>query len=490
MQAVAGEQDATTRRRVCFCIEALASSLAATFREVGPASWWPALIPAVLELAGSDSTGIRESGLFLIDKIADATACSSQTDWLVAEAGGMLGVISNNCLGEGPPVSTRVAAVRATASLIAALNANDSSHLDGCAALLPMMIDVIVAALNSGDELEARESLQSLAELARHAPRFFEDAIVDVAACMMTVANTEDLDVETRRAGCEVLVTIAEAAPGVLRRAEQVVTDFVTLSMQLMCQMDDDDDWVTDDYPEYAAEADAADAEDDTISGCGDGVLARITAAVGGRLVLPVAFGIIPELAGNADWRQRCAAARSVTAIAGGATKQLQRELSKVIELVVPLTADPHVRVRFAAVECLAIIADDFGGRFQKYHMSAVLPAIIAAMSPGEGNCVRVCGHAASAVVNMLNPEHCELKHIAEGLMPLLEALFQLLNVDVRAVQEAVLEAVACAAKVAGEEFGAVRRGSGGGGGGGRRRGYVNHELRTLIGTGGVDRAQ
>ena len=38
-------------------------------------------------------------------------------------------------------------------------------------------------------------------------------------------------------------------------------------------------------------------------------------------------------------------------------------------------------------------------------------------------NCPRVRGHAASALINMLNPEHCELETVEKFVQPLLQAL-------------------------------------------------------------------
>jgi hypothetical protein len=50
------------------------------------------------------------------------------------------------------------------------------------------------------------------------------------------------------------------------------------------------------------------------------------------------------------------------------------------------------------------------------------LPAL-ASILQNANNCVRVRGHAASALINLLNPVHCSAEVLTKFSKPLLEAL-------------------------------------------------------------------
>jgi len=49
----------------------------------------------------------------------------------------------------------------------------------------------------------------------------------------------------------------------------------------------------------------------------------------------------------------RHAGLMAIAAIAEGTSKVMQHELGKVVDLVVPMFADPHPRVRYAACQCM-----------------------------------------------------------------------------------------------------------------------------------------
>ena len=81
--------------------------------------------------------------------------------------------------------------------------------------------------------------------------------------------------------------------------------------------------------------------------------LDRISIALGGKSVLQPAFALIPGMLVSPDWRVRHAGLMAIASIAEGTCSVLQKELDKVVGLILPMFADPHPRVRYAAAQCV-----------------------------------------------------------------------------------------------------------------------------------------
>ena len=115
---------------------------------------------------------------------------------------------------------------------------------------------------------------------------------------------------------------------------------------------------------------------------------------------------------------------------------------------------DTQQRVRFAAVECVAIFADEYPTVFQRMYSRTVVPAMIAVF--GEGSCDKVKGHAAAAMCNFANPESCSSTALEPHMDGLLSQLCALLTApgSSLATQEQALMAVSRIAEVAEADFG------------------------------------
>ena len=93
-------------------------------------------------------------------------------------------------------------------------------------------------------------------------------------------------------------------------------------------------------------------------------------------------------------------------------------------------------------------MSTDFGPKMQEQLHATVVPALVTVMDDG---CVRVQAHAAAAVINFC--EHCEKETLQPYLQGLLGKLHQMLQRNIRRVQEQAVTAVASVADVAQEDF-------------------------------------
>ena len=81
----------------------------------------------------------------------------------------------------------------------------------------------------------------------------------------------------------------------------------------------------------WDAEVDDQSADEEQIHVIAEDTLDRILQAVGGELVLPVAFEIIPSMLAADDWNKRYAGLSAIGTLAEGSTVEFQKDLQPII---------------------------------------------------------------------------------------------------------------------------------------------------------------
>eukprot|EP00731_Ephydatia_muelleri_P030232 Em0021g755a len=146
------------------------------------------------------------------------------------------------------------------------------------------------AVLHKNLELHSDESLlKSFIDLSEHCPKFLRsqlDTIVDLMLKMMSTVEAEDL---WKQLSLEVIVTVAENAPAMMRKQHRFLPKIVTQCLQFMLEVEDDPDWLTADVIN----------EDEDLEGnsiTGETSLDRLANALGGRAILPHIISSVPQL--------------------------------------------------------------------------------------------------------------------------------------------------------------------------------------------------
>lgn len=266
-------------------------------------------------------------------------------------------------------------------------------------------------------------------------------------------------------------LTRSRPSPAVMRKHPSVVQAAVPLALGLIAEVEDDPAWPHGTYADLDFDED--DAEQIGISAVG-----RLSDALGGAAILPVAFSSIPQFAADAECAGAAACAardgcsppprlppQLAQAVRGDDGRQRARRRQRQADAegdashrghgaaaargaprsmssprfsptqhrlmhppLSPLPGqDAHPRVRFAAVHCLGRLAEDFKGKFQPKHHAQVVPALVSLLGNGA-ECERVRGHAISAVCSFADEDNCPASALTPYLQPLLEALFATLQ--------------------------------------------------------------
>ncbi|KAF8926778.1 hypothetical protein BGZ58_010915 [Dissophora ornata] len=414
LEALSHEADRSVRNKICDTIAEMA---------------WPEILPALFECTKSSTQEHRESAYRIFASVP--SLISGQPD----EA--LKSLFEEGLKDEN--VNTRLAV---TKTVVATMMDRNHDTRNAMMPLMPSMLESLSALLVAKDEAGLVEGIIAMIELADHSPRVYRHVLVSVLPLMLGIVKNRKLEDKTRQSALELLLTLAERAPNLIRKVPDFASNLVPLALEMMTEVEDDDEWYSSD------DLDDEDPEDNHV--IGEHAMDRLARALGGKVMLPVSFVYIPQMLGSKeDWKARNAALMAVSAIAEGCVRIMEVELGKVINMVLPFLQDPHPRVRFAACNAVGQLATDFAGKMQREYHAVVLTNLIPVMD--DAPYPRVRAHAAAALVNFC--EAAEKRTLEPYLDAIFERLLSLLNTGTTYVQEQAITTIATVADSAEERF-------------------------------------
>ncbi len=194
---------------------------------------------------------------------------------------------------------------------------------------------------------------------------------------------------------------------------------------------------------------DQEDAGESSNYSVGQECLDRLSMALGGNTIVPVASELLPGYLSAPEWEKHHAALIALAQIAEGCSKVMIKNLEHVVSMVLNSFQHPHPRVRWAAINAIGQLSTDLGPDLQVNYHHLVLPALAAAMDDFQNP--RVQAHAASAVLNF--SENCTPEILTPYLDGIVGKLLVLLQNGKQMVQEGALTALASVADSSQEHF-------------------------------------
>merc|ERR1740128_460652 len=216
-----------------------------------------------------------------------------------------------------------------------------------------------------------------------------------------------------------------------------------------MTDLDEEEDWVTDDDP--------AEEDSDSNAVVAECALDRLACGLGGKSVFPHIMSITPTMLQSPDWKHRHAALMAISASGEGCHKQMEPFLSQVMDGVINFIQDPHPRVRYACCNAMGQMATDFAPIFEKKFHARVVPGLLLLMDDSANP--RVQAHAGAALVNFSEdcPKNILLPYLPEimgKLESVLKAKFnELVEKGNKLVLEQIVTTIASVADTAEDSF-------------------------------------
>ncbi|KAI0516391.1 hypothetical protein KFK09_009064 [Dendrobium nobile] len=345
----------------------------------------------MLQAVTSDSPRLQESALLIFSQLAQYIG-----DILLPHLGTVHSVFLNSFSHPMSP-DVRIAALGASINFVQCLES--TSEREQFQDLLPAMMLTLTEALNTGNEATAQEALELLIELAGTEPRFLRRQLADVVGFMLQIAEADRLEEGTRHLAVEFVITLVEArerAPGMIRRLPQIIGSLFAVLMKMLLDIEDEPAW-------HGAETEEENAGETSSYSVGQECLDRLSIALGGNTIVPVASELLPQYLAAPEWQKRHAALITLAQISKGGAKVMIKYLEQIVSMVLNSFRDPHPRVRWAAINAIGQLSTDLGPDLQVHYKQQVLPALSSAMDDFQNP--RVQAHAASVVLNFT--ENC-----------------------------------------------------------------------------------
>ncbi|XP_071839523.1 importin-5-like [Apostichopus japonicus] len=435
LSAVQKEQIALVRRRMCDVVAELARNLIDDYGTQG----WPEVLQFLFTCGSSNEIAHKESALYLINYFPGIFG-NRQSHYLE-----VIRQMLMQSLAAANTVPIRMMAARAAVSfLISQEDATVTQRMGGD--FLPGILQAIVecAKLQDDDSL-----LKSFIELEENCPKMLRPRLEDVLSLALEIAKNTDLEDSWRQLGLEMLVTLSEVAPAMLRKFPRFLPMIMNEMLAMMLDIEED--------PEWSLSDEIDDDDNDSNAVAGESALDRFACGVGGKTMLPYIIEQIPQFLQNQSWQHRHAALMAISAVGEGCHKQMETVLEQVVDAVLPFLQDQHPRVRYAACNALGQMATDFAPIFEKKFHNKVIPGLLLVLNDHANP--RVQAHAGAALVNFSEdcPKTILISYI-DTVLPKIDEILQhkiqeLVQKGTKLVLEQMVTTLAAIADTAEEKF-------------------------------------
>lgn len=291
---IQSESEKVVRRNICHLVAAFAQSLVGTTGALSQK--WSGLLPTTMQLSASTDNKLQESGLFLLSILGEY--CPSA---LRESATAVFQALGQSLQNSTMSAESTSLLMKGTICFLLAL---ESEKLGAGAPLMPPLMAKLNALLSAGEELAAREAMQGFVDMAtdQGVAKFMGESMQNMVNVMVTVAGAATLDTETRIVALEVICTLGENRPGLIRKMPQdQISSIVQLMIGMACELEDS----PKDWPSTVFQEMDDDELDDCVSGMALESLGRLGTKLGGRVIVPSAFAVLPGMLTHADWRRR-----------------------------------------------------------------------------------------------------------------------------------------------------------------------------------------
>ncbi|CAG4963657.1 unnamed protein product [Parnassius apollo] len=399
------------RRKICDVV----SELARNHIDDDGVNQWPEFLQFMFHCASSQDPNIKEAGIRMFTSVPGVFGNRQNEN---------LDVIKQMLLSSLQPTESealRMQAVKAVGAFILLHDKEPAIQKHFGDLLLPLM-QVVVQSIEKSDDDSA---LKVLIELAESAPKFLRPQLETIFEVGIKVVGDTDAEDNWRQLALEALVTLCETAPAMVRKqVPGAIRRLTPLVLAMMCELDDEPDWAVQD--------DVADEDNDANYVTAEAALDRMCCGLGGKIMLGLIVGQVPEMLNSEDWRKRHAALMAVSSAGEGCHKQMEQMLDQVVSAVLTYLTDPHPRVRYAACNAVGQMSTDFAPVFEKKFHSKVVPGLLLVLDDNANP--RVQAHAAAALVNF--SEDCPKPILTQYLNPLMNKLEVILTAKFKELVE------------------------------------------------------
>ena len=218
----------------------LAAEVARNLTDDDGNNLWPEFLKFLFDCASSTNPEIKECALHMFSSIP--TVFGNQEAQYVDVIKQML---QSSLTDQSYEV--RFTAVKASGNYLL-LHDEDSGLQKHFADLLGPIMQVTVQSVEKQDD---EACLKSLIDIAEAMPKYLRPQLEQIFQLCLKMIENEELGESWRHLALELIVTTAETAPAMVRKVVGSCVGLVVQAcLKMMTDLEDEDDWATNDEPE------------------------------------------------------------------------------------------------------------------------------------------------------------------------------------------------------------------------------------------------
>lgn len=397
----------------------------------------------------------RSFSMYLIEVLADVHIPVNLFKQYISN----FATLFQNGLGDDT-INVKVSTLKATSAFLTSLQ--DKQDVKQFSPIIEPMINVMIEALQS-DEMIGRKSLESLVQLSEYHPTLFENYCVQLVNVVSQIMENTDFDEETRSIATELVCSIAEQYPALLRKTAEVQTKFFPALFRMMteCELQGDDE-----QEEWATRVEQEELSKTDVHSSSKLALSRFAKSIGEKTTISATTEIIKNAITAEQWYVRHAGYYFLGYLNESCKTSFGDNLDEIMRMAASGCVDNHPRVRFAGLACLGLLLSEQAPKAQKKFHADIVPQLVEIMS--NDALVKVKTQAVAATINFVrelirvdenNIEETKTeKDVIEPYVPkLMEVTANLLQESISStyspLQEEVLALLAVIAQVISTEF-------------------------------------
>ena len=240
------------------------------------------------------------------------------------------------------------------------------------ASLLDIVVEVIQA-----DEEQGKESLEALIELTNLFGEIWKDCGQKLIFVSSEVMKNRDFEDGTRETALEIIISVAEAHPKLLKEnVETMKSQFFPSLCVMMTKLENEDDleaW-------YKVEEEDIFLSNDIASHAAES-LERLVQKVGEAMTIQCCTQLINEMVKGPEWQTRHAGFMCLGMIAEVCERSFRQNIANVMLLHSPGLQDEHPRVRYQALMSMGRLMNYACPELQFTYHADLMPMLLRRMT-------------------------------------------------------------------------------------------------------------
>ena len=250
---------------------------------------------------------------------------------------------------------------------------SDKDEIKDLKPLLFNILQSILECYSNNKEDYLKNLLQILIEMNSVEPKLFKRHFQDLFILCKKIIEKKDFDEKIRELSFEVLVNLIEEEPNILKKRKEDLKILLEIIYKYSLEMNKeiDNSWYNPTGNNYS-EIEAIEEENVQFS---EGLIERLIEAIGLGDIQPLLNEIINNLINQNNWICKYIGLFSFSSL----TTYIEDDMSSLeigFNNIFSLTKNDNPKVKFAAINCINKLCDNYNPDFQKKYINQVLPLL------------------------------------------------------------------------------------------------------------------